>query len=288
MTPEFTQEAWWQVDVHWLVVSSNMAPARICRTGCPFSCSKPALRCREDLTGWQDEASCSSDDETPQARLSSALSGQVAQVLQAENALSLKPLLASAERRNSGQLPPLFPSMGRQGSESEFLPKLPGGFCPPCPGSPTEPPLPPSTRSSVDGRSSMSSYRSVQAGSVFSRASSDCQSTDWETALSSTTGYTVLNSRSSLDGCSSRRGSTDGRPSLDGRPPLPGLHMKRADTADSSIMSAVPESSQTGLLEGQCPGCGSLSECCCKVGPRSAHATSSFVGRLFCMACCRG
>lgn len=219
------------------------------------------------MTGWQDEASCSSDDETPQARPPSALSGQAAQVLQAENALSLKPLLASAERRNSGHLPPLPPSLGRQASVPEFMPELPGGFCPPCPGSPTEPPLPPSTRSSVDGRSSMSSYRSVQAGSVFSRASSDGQDTDWATALSSSTGF--LNSRSSLDGFSSRRCSTDGRPSFEGRPPLPGLLLKRVDTADSSVLSTAVEPIQTGVLAGQCPGCGSLSECCCKVGART-------------------
>ena len=228
-----------------------------------------AFCCREDLTGWQDEASCSSDDEIAQPRLPSALSGQAAQVVQAGNALSLKPLLTSVERRNSGHLPPLPPSLGRQASEPELLPELPSGFCPPCLGSPTAPPLPPSTRSSVDGRSSLSSYRSVQAGSVFSHASSDGQDTDWATALSSTTAYTILNSRSSLDGCSSRRCSTDGRPSFEGRLPLPGLLLKRTDTADSSVTSTAPEPVQTGVLEGQCPGCGSLSECCCKVGART-------------------
>ena len=224
------------------------------------------------MTGWQDEASCSSDDEVPQPHLSSVLSGQAAQVLQAENALSLKPLLTSVERRGSGQLPPLPPKLGRLASEPELLAELPGGLCQRCPGSPTEPPLPPSTRSSVDG--SISSYRSVQASSIFSRASSDGQSTDWLTALSGTTAYTNC-SRSSLDGCSSRRGSTDGRPSFEGRPSLPGLSLKRADTADGSINSTAPESVQTGLLEGQCPGCGSLSECCCKVGGRSVRLPHS-------------
>ena len=241
-----------------------------------FSCNhvEYALCCREDLTGWQDEASCSSDDELPQPRLSGALSGQAAQVLQAENALSLKPLLMPVERRSSGQLPPLPPSLGRLASEPEVPPELPSGSCPPCPGSPTEPPLPPSTRSSVDGRSSLSSYRSVQADSVFSRASSDGQSTDWATALSGTTACTSY-SRSSLDGYSSRRGSTDGRPSFEGRPPLSGLALKRADTADSSILSTAPDPIQTGVLEGQCPGCGSLSECCCKVGARRSCASST-------------
>ena len=222
--------------------------------------SETLLQSREDLTGWQDETSCSSDDELPHVKLSSAMANQGSQaggLIHAENALTLKPLLTSAEQRGSDQLPPLPPTLARETGTSDHLPVLPSRQCPPCPGSPTQPPLPPSSRSSVDGRSSMSSYMSAQATSIFS----DTQSSDWVTALSSFTAA----SRSSLDGSSSRRGSTDGRSSFEGRPPLHGLPFKRVELGYNSSTSAASQLVQAGLLDGQCPGCGSMNECCCKV-----------------------
>ena len=181
---------------------------------------------------------------------------QAGGLIHAENALTLKPLLTSVEQQGSDQLPPLPPNLARETGTSDYLPVLPSRQCPPCPGSPTQPPLPSSSRSSVDGRSSMSSYMSAQATSIFS----ETQSSDWVTALSSLT----TASRSSLDG-SSRRGSTDGRSSFEGRPPLHGMPFKRVEVGYNSSTSAASKLVQTGLLAGQCPGCGSMNECCCKV-----------------------
>ena len=114
--------------------------------GCVTSwCLSVRLPCREDLTGWRDEASYSSDDEIPHVQLSSALAAQspAGVTVMAENALTLKPLLTPAEQAPLGALPPLLPTLAETGS-----PERP---CK-CPGSPTEPPLPPSSRSSADGR----------------------------------------------------------------------------------------------------------------------------------------
>ena len=230
--------------------------------------------CREDLTGWQDETSCSSDDEIPHVRLSSALAEHAASaaaggLMQAENALSLKPLLTSGDRTGSERLPP---ALACEASATSECPPGHAGQCAPCPGSPREPPLPPSSCSSADGRSSMSSYCSARASSVFSRASCDEEIVDWATA---TSGTTMQYSRSSLDGPSSRRRSSDGwsyfegrasfegRPSFEGKPPLP---MKRADTVESiSSIPTVIKVPETDVMDGQCPGCGSMTVCCCKV-----------------------
>ena len=68
--------------------------------------------------------------------------------------------------------------------------------------------------------------------------------------------------------------SCQGRPSLEGRPPLPGQLLRRANTAESAASAADStntlaqhEPVQAGIMDGQCPGCGLLSGCCCKVGP---------------------
>lgn len=230
--------------------------------------------CREDLTGWRDEASCSSDDEIPHVKLSSPLpsEGSAGNLLQAENALSLKPLLTSAARGNApNQLPPLPHALAKQAGDLDFLRPA----CP-CPGSPTEPPLPPSTRSSVDDRSSMCSYRSAVAESMASRASSDAHAVDWAAAESSIRGGTPQHGRSSLDGISVVRRSTDGRSSFEGRPPLPGQPARRAEVAEALRAAAcAAEPMQSSLLEGQCSGCGSMTACCCKVRlnlPALCHA----------------
>ena len=64
-----------------------------------------------------------------------------------------------------------------------------------------------------------------------------------------------------------------GRPSLEGRPPLPGQLLRRANTAESTVsvvnIASTPaqeEPAQAGIADGQCPGCGSMSSCCCNVG----------------------
>ena len=66
----------------------------------------------------------------------------------------------------------------------------------------------------------------------------------------------------------------EGRPSLEGRPPLPGQQLRRAHPAESTAPEAYSasapaqeEPAEAGIADGQCPGCGLLSGCCCKVGP---------------------
>ena len=90
-------------------------------------CLSVRLPCREDLTGWRDEASYSSDDEIPHVQLSSALAAQspAGVTVMAENALTLKPLLTSAEQAPLGDAATPAAHLGRDRQPRAAL-RVPG------------------------------------------------------------------------------------------------------------------------------------------------------------------
>ena len=117
-----------------------------------------------------------------------------------------------------------------------------------------------SRRRSIEGRPSLDGWTSHEGGHTLLRQQSEGRAS-FEGRLPQ--------AAQQAEGWAPR----EGRPSLDGRPPLPGQQLRRVIPAESAVpeansarASAQEAPAEAGIADGQCPGCGLLSGCCCKVG----------------------